>query len=89
MLAGFFMKPLQGSLFILLGYSIMGYKSIQDFIDKLDTPLKELVGDKKMKVVSNSPANFDITNRKQTYLDVLHKKKDWGFNHTRFFDKEK
>ena len=36
----------------------MGYTSIEDLIDKLDTPLKERVGDQKVKGVSNSPANL-------------------------------
>ena len=56
----------------------MGYTSIEDFIDKLDTPLKEHVGDQKVKGVSNSPANSDTTNGKQTYPDVVRKKRSHG-----------
>ena len=52
----------------------MGYTSIEELIDKFDTPLKERVGEKKVKVVSNYPANSNTTNRKQTYSYVVRKK---------------
>ena len=73
MLADFFTKPLQGSLFHIFRDVIMGYTSIEELVDKLDTSLKIRVGDEKVKVVSNYPANSNTTNGKQIYVDVVLK----------------
>ena len=64
----FFTKSLQLSLFCLFKDVIMGYTSIEKLIDKLDTTLKERVGDQKVMGIS---ANSDTTKGKQMYADVV------------------
>ena len=55
----------------------MGHTSIEELIDKLNTTLKERVGDKKVKGVWNYTDKYDTTNEKKTYEDVVHKRKEW------------
>ena len=49
----------------------MGYTCIEEWIGNLYRPLKEHVGDLKVKGLPDSPANSNMTNGKQTYTDVV------------------
>ena len=53
----------------------MGHTRIDGLIDKFNTTLRDRVGDQKVKWVLNSPYNSNTNKGKQTYADVLHKKK--------------
>ena len=60
MLADFFTKPLQGSLFNLFWDVIMGYQPITDLYPIVDTSVKERVEKTNFKNVMNE-SKMDIT----------------------------
>ena len=73
----FITKPLQTNIFRLFGNIIMGHTSIEQLIDKLNTALKERVGDQKVKGLWNYTAKYNTTNERKTYEYVVHKRKQW------------
>ena len=83
MLAGFFTKALQGSLFKLFRDAVMGYVSISNIIYD-DAKMKERVENKKNenKVISHN--NNNVHKRERDQIDTeKNKNKDDGYTVSR------